>query len=86
MCVWMYQLGNSSFQCAAVRKDYAMFEYLSEQGNGLEGCSDAAAMLLFRQQCTAHAASFAHHWHLPLAAVRTIHAFVVGFNWPKVRV
>ena len=43
-----------------------------------------AAMLRRRQEWIDQAVLLAHRWHVPLIAVRTIHEYVVGFNWPAV--
>ena len=70
-----------------------MFEYLVERGVdipnniGTEGSEDQAmiaAMLQRRQEWIDQAISLAGRWHLPLIAVRTIHEYVVGFNWAVV--
>ena len=70
-----------------------MFEYLVERGvdismtTEMEGCEDQAmiaAMLQRRQEWIDQAVSLAGRWHLPLIAVRTIHEYVVGFNWAVV--
>ena len=80
---------------AARRNDLSMFEYLVERGadtiheiqmerQGCEGQNMIAAMLQRRQEWIDQAMSMAGRWHLPLIAVRTIHEFVVGFNWAVV--
>ena len=73
-----------------------MFEYLVERGAdipinetqmGRQGSEDhamIAAMLQCRQEWIDQAISLADRWHLPLIAVRTIHEYVVGFNWAVV--
>ena len=70
-----------------------MFEYLVERGVdipnniGTEGSEDQAmiaTMLQRRQEWIDQAISLAGRWHLPLIAVRTIHEYVVGFNWAVV--
>ena len=72
-----------------------MFEYLVERGadaideipmerEGLEDQAMIAAMLQRRQEWIDQAVSLAGRWHLPLTAVRTIHEYVVGFNWAVV--
>ena len=70
-----------------------MFEYLVERGVDIpmtmemEGSEDhamMAAMLQRRQEWIDQAISLASRWHLPLIAVRTIHEYVVGFNWAVV--
>ena len=71
-----------------------MFEYLVERGADtneiqmeMEGAEDQtmiAAMLQRRQEWIDQAISLAGRWHLPLIAVRTIHEYVVGFNWTVV--
>ena len=72
-----------------------MFEYLVERGAGAinktqmerQGSEDQAmiaAMLRRRQEWIDQAISMAGRWHLPLIAVRTIHEYVVGFNWAVV--
>ena len=72
-----------------------MFEYLVERGvdtiNEIqmqrqrpEDQNMIAAMLQRRQEWIDQAISLAGRWHLPLIAVRTIHEYVVGFNWAVV--
>ena len=64
-----------------------MLEYLGEIQNGREGSEDQdviAAILQRRQEWIDQAISLAGRWHLPLIAVRTIHEYVVGFNWAVV--
>ena len=72
-----------------------MFEYLVERGadsfneiqmqhQGSEDQAMIAAMLQRRQEWIDQAISLAGRWHLPLIAVRTIHEYVVGFNWAAV--
>ena len=74
-----------------------MFEYLMERGAevdfiheipmGRQAPEDQtmiAAMLQRRQEWIDQAISLAGRWHLPLIAVRTIHEYVVGFNWAVV--
>ena len=69
-----------------------MFEYLVERGadtidetrmdgEAPEDQAMIAAMLQRRQEWIDQAISLAGRWHLPLIAVRTIHEYVVGFNW-----
>ena len=70
-----------------------MFEYLVERGadisineiqmerQGSEEQATISAMLQRRQEWIDQAISLAGRWHLPLIAVRTIHEYVVGFNW-----
>ena len=85
---------------AARRDDLTMFEYLVERGADpiheiqmeRQGSEDQAnitngmiaVMLQRRQEWIDQAKSLAGRWHLPLIAVRTIHEFVVGFNWADV--
>ena len=75
-----------------------MFEYLVERGADIpvktirkgfrqgkfEDQAMIAAMLQRRQEWIDQAISLAGRWHLPLIAVRTIHEYVVGFNWAVV--
>ena len=74
-----------------------MFEYLVErradtideiqmerQGYDDQANGMMAAMLQRRQEWIDQAISLAGRWHLPLIAVRTIHEYVVGFNWAVV--
>ena len=70
-----------------------MFEYLVERGADIpmtmemEDSEDQvmiAAMLQRRQEWIDQAVSLAGRWRLPLIAVRTIHEYVVGFNWAAV--
>ena len=74
-----------------------MFEYLMERGadsitinvtqmehQGSEDQIMIAAMLQRRREWIDQAISLAGRWHLPLIAVRTIHEYVVGFNWAVV--
>ena len=72
-----------------------MFEYLVERGadaineiqmgyRGFKEQDMIAAMLQRRQEWIDQAVSLAGRWHLPLIAVRTIHEYVVGFNWAVV--
>ena len=73
-----------------------MFEYLVEQRADIsihamqmerQGSDDQAmiaAMLQRRQEWIDQAVSLTGRWHLPLIAVRTIHEYVVGFNWAVV--
>ena len=68
-----------------------MFEYLLERGAvlpfNLESDADAqaiAGMAGCRADWVAVARWLAHKYHIPLAAVRTIHEYVVGFNWSVV--
>ena len=69
-----------------------MFEYLVERGadaineiqmerQGSKDNAMIAAMLQRRQEWIDQAISLARRWRLPLIAVRTIHEYVVGFNW-----
>jgi hypothetical protein len=53
----------------------------------VDGSDDAtmiAAMLQRRRDWIDQAATLAHQWHAPLTAIRVIHEYVVGFNWPAV--
>ena len=90
-----YQEGVSVLAHAARRSDFSMFEYLMERGVDLPSDMDMdmeesedqamiAAMLQRRQEWIDQAISLAGRWHLPLIAVRTIHEYVVGFNWAVV--
>ena len=76
---------------AARRGDLSMFEYLVERGSDItldhdlpEDRDAIAAMLQRRQEWIDQAVLIAHRWHIPLTAVRTIHEYVVGFNWSAV--
>ena len=76
---------------AARRGDLSMFEYLVERGAEITLDDDLpedrdmiATMLQRRQELIDQAVLLAHRWHLPLTAVRTIHEYVVGFNWAAV--
>ena len=51
---------------------------------GSEDQAMIAAMLQRRQEWIDQTISLAGRWHLPLIAVRTIHEYVVGFNWAVV--
>ena len=68
-----------------------MFEYLLERGavvpSIMESDADAAAVhgLMQRRESWVVAAKFlAHECRVSLTAVRTIHEYVVGFNWSVV--
>ena len=68
-----------------------MFEYLLERGaiahSVTESNADAAAVddLMRRRESWVVAAKFlAHERHVSLTAVRTIHEYLVGFNWSVV--
>ena len=76
---------------AARRDDLSMFEYLVERGADSTSNDEQpedrdmiAAMLQRRQEWIDQAVLLAHRWHVPLIAVRTIHEYVVGFNWSAV--
>ena len=76
---------------AARRGDWTMFEYLLERGavlpSNIKSAADAqavAGVVGRREDWLAVAACLAHRYHVPLTAVRTIHEFVVGFNWSVV--
>ena len=79
---------------AARRDDFTMFEYLVERGADTthekprryndQDNAMIAAMLQRRQEWIDQAISLVGRWHLPLIAVRTIHEYVVGFNWAVV--
>ena len=76
---------------AARRGDLSMFEYLVERGADLTSDDERpkdrdkiAAILQRRQEWVDQAISLARRWHIPLTAVRTIHEYVVGFNWAVV--
>ena len=76
---------------AARRGDLSMFEYLVERGADItlddeqpEDREMIADLLQQRQEWIDQAVSLAHRWHVPLIAVRTIHEYVVGFNWSAV--
>ena len=87
--------GVSILAHAARRSDLSMFEYLVERGANpineiqmrrqrSEDKAMIAAMLQRRQEWIDQAVSLTGRWHLPLIAVRTIHEYVVGFNWAVV--
>ena len=68
-----------------------MFELLVERGADITSSDEQpedrdmiAVMLQRRQEWIDQAVLLAHHWHIPLTAVRTIHEYVVGFNWSAV--
>ena len=68
-----------------------MFEYLMERGADITSDGEQpedrdmiTAMLRRRQEWIDQAVLIAHRWHIPLIAVRTIHEYVVGFNWSAV--
>ena len=68
-----------------------MFEYLLERGatlpSKIKPAADAQAiggMVERREDWITVARCLAHGYHVPLAAVRAIHEYVVGFNWPVV--
>ena len=68
-----------------------MFEYLLERGavvpSIMKSDTDAAAVrgLMQRRESWVVAAKFlAHECRVSLTAVRTIHEYVVGFNWSVV--
>ena len=76
---------------AARRGDLSMFEYLVERGAEITSNNEhskdrdmIAAMLHRRQEWIDQAVLLARRWHVPLIAVRTIHEYVVGFNWSAV--
>ena len=43
-----------------------------------------AAMLQRRRDWIAQSVAIAHRWHVPMTAIRVLHEYVVGFNWPVV--
>ena len=65
-----------------------MFEYLVEHGatftSDEEMNESAIAMLQRRRDWIHQAAAIARRWYVPLTAIRMIHEYVVGFNWPVV--
>ena len=74
-----------------------MFEYLMERGAEVDITNEIqmehqrsedqavlGGMLQRRQEWIDQAISLAGRWRLPLIAVRTIHEYVVGFNWTAV--
>ena len=77
-----------------------MFEYLVGNGADVEiinanlktllpkceahYAAAAAAMVQRRQEWIDQAVSLVHRWHLPLIAVRSIHDYLIGFNWRAV--
>ena len=77
---------------AARRGDLSIFEYLVEHGAASpsgevmdeDGRPLVAVMLQRRQEWIDQAVAIAHQWHVPLTAIRVIHEYVVGFNWPVV--
>ena len=76
---------------AARRGDLSMFEYLMERGADITSNDELpedrdmiAAMLQRRQEWIDQAVLLSHEWRIPLTAVRTIHEYVVGFNWSAV--
>ena len=73
---------------AAARGDMSIFEFLVERGVVLpfdEEMDQALAdMLQRRQDWIDQLTGLSHRWHIPLTGVRTIHEYVVGFNWPVV--
>ena len=50
---------------------------------GIDG-SFVAAMFQRRREWIEQAVAIANRWHGPLTAIRVIHEYVVGFNWPVV--
>ena len=76
---------------AAARNDMCMFVYLLEKGCQSSTCGgkiddDVAleGMMQRRWEWARCAASLARRWRLPMATIRGVHEFVVGFNWPVV--
>ena len=73
---------------AARRNDLSMFEYLVEHGAVIspdeEMDESIVAMFRRRQNWINQATALAHRWHVPLTAMRTIHEYVVGYNWAVV--
>ena len=75
---------------AARQGDWTMFEYLLERGATLPSNLDSddaqaiGGMVERREDWITVARCLAHRYHIPLTAVRTIHEYVVGFNWPVV--
>ena len=74
---------------AAEQGNLSIFEYLVERGatipSGEEMNASIAVMLQHRRDWIDQAKALAHRWHIPLIAIRVIHEYVVGFNWPAVR-
>ena len=74
---------------AAKRDNCTIFEYLMERGADIVIRDELprpmlVAMLQRRQEWIDQATLLAHQWHLPLIAIRTIHEYVIGFNWSVV--
>ena len=76
---------------AARQADWPMFEYLVEQGAVARTITEPDAdvqavngLMQRRESWVAAARTLAHQHHIPLSAVRTIHEYVVGFNWSAV--
>ena len=76
---------------AARRADWTMFEYLLEQGGMISSNADSDAdtqavdALVRRRGTWIDAAGYLAHQHrIPSAAVRTIHEYLVGYNWQAV--
>ena len=72
------------------RGDFVMFEYLVEHGVvipsvEMNGSNEVSRMLHRRQIWIDQIKLLAHRWRIPFIAIRTIHEYVVGFNWSAVR-
>ena len=66
-------------------KAVSLFECLLERGvvapRNSAGFDD---MLRRRRQWIEQAAALARRWRLPMTAIRTIHEYMIGFNWSVV--
>ena len=73
---------------AARQSDWPMFEYLVERrpitSTAAESDADVQAVMQRRESWVVAARTLAHQHRIPLSAVRTIHEYVVGFNWSAV--
>ena len=73
---------------AARYDNLTIFEYLVEQGAIIpklttEGDNLSIKNVLQRRQDWVNqAVAIARRWQIPLTAIRTIHDYVIGFNWP----
>ena len=70
-----------------------MFEYLLERGAVVTSITESDSdddtqavngLMQRRGSWMAAARPLAHRYHIPLTAIRTIHEYVVGFNWSTV--